>query len=409
MSENLDIAVTICFLLAGLSLIVSTTTEVVSNLVKLRGLMLAGAIEQLLGKSGPISFAEFKAHPLYQAQCPAPPRVWFLTTPLRWLFALWSLLFRTADARRLGWPRVPAYLPAETFATVSVDLMMARAPNAGLGRIADLRTWLATQTPDGFVLIVRSLTHDTGVTLDQLHAKLGAVFDRAMGRVSGWYRRRIWMLNASAGLMLAFALNADLWSIHAILRRQKAATEHTADAIRHYVSANPSPKTGATAPTRPPANELKSEVPKDAAGNIVAPGADILNSIAKEGSAQAPATPTPSSASAAKPSPNSGSDTGSGQPGKANIDTALLAQTSVAWLAIWSDNLLPLGWADESSPAELRLKEALALHDCRWWFRKFGRLIVTMLLLGLGAPFWFDLLARFVAVRGSEPPKAAKT
>jgi hypothetical protein len=59
---------------------------------------------------------------------------------------------------------------------------------------------------------------------------------------------------------------------------------------------------------------------------------------------------------------------------------------------------LPLSWApaDEKIPVDLT-----------GWFYKIAGLLITALLVSLGAPFWFDLLTRFVSLRssGKAPPK----
>jgi hypothetical protein len=58
------------------------------------------------------------------------------------------------------------------------------------------------------------------------------------------------------------------------------------------------------------------------------------------------------------------------------------------------DFKLPLGYGDSSLKAELDLA-----HVAGW--------LLTALLVMLGAPFWFDLLTRLVALRGGHRPKPA--
>jgi hypothetical protein len=54
---------------------------------------------------------------------------------------------------------------------------------------------------------------------------------------------------------------------------------------------------------------------------------------------------------------------------------------------------LPLGWH--------------AWPDGSWqWFWKIVGLFLSALAVSLGAPFWFDLLSKFVSIRGSGPPPA---
>lgn len=62
---------------------------------------------------------------------------------------------------------------------------------------------------------------------------------------------------------------------------------------------------------------------------------------------------------------------------------------------------LPLSWApaDEKIPVDLT-----------GWFYKITGLLITALLVSLGAPFWFDLLTQFVSLRssGKAPPKTSE-
>jgi hypothetical protein len=61
---------------------------------------------------------------------------------------------------------------------------------------------------------------------------------------------------------------------------------------------------------------------------------------------------------------------------------------------------LPLGW-DKTSVQ-------LVPQDAASWFLKVVGWILTAIAVSLGAPFWFDLLNKFISVRGSMKPKEAK-
>lgn len=62
---------------------------------------------------------------------------------------------------------------------------------------------------------------------------------------------------------------------------------------------------------------------------------------------------------------------------------------------------LPLSWA----PADKKIPV-----DLTGWFYKIAGLLITALLVSLGAPFWFDLLTRFVGLRssGKAPPTTSE-
>lgn len=58
---------------------------------------------------------------------------------------------------------------------------------------------------------------------------------------------------------------------------------------------------------------------------------------------------------------------------------------------------LPLGW-DRTNP------ELFPQNRNSWLLKILGWLL-TAVAVSLGAPFWFDLLNKFISVRGSTKPK----
>lgn len=56
---------------------------------------------------------------------------------------------------------------------------------------------------------------------------------------------------------------------------------------------------------------------------------------------------------------------------------------------------IPLGWSKENYP-----KDCLCKDFWSWVFKIFG-ILLTAIALSLGAPFWFDLLNKFVNLRGN--------
>jgi hypothetical protein len=63
---------------------------------------------------------------------------------------------------------------------------------------------------------------------------------------------------------------------------------------------------------------------------------------------------------------------------------------------------LPLGWKRQLPTIQALPGGGAALW---WWITKIGGLLLTALAASLGAPFWFDLLNRFVSIRSvGKPP-----
>jgi hypothetical protein len=86
----------------------------------------------------------------------------------------------------------------------------------------------------------------------------------------------------------------------------------------------------------------------------------------------------------------------SGLPANQTVTSAASAVTQVAELNV------PLGWVSPSRPGDPRD----APTDVGGWLTKILGLLVTSVALSLGAPFWFDLLKSFVAIRTSGPSPA---
>jgi hypothetical protein len=63
---------------------------------------------------------------------------------------------------------------------------------------------------------------------------------------------------------------------------------------------------------------------------------------------------------------------------------------------------LPLGW-NKGNP--LSIPDKTKPDKCVSWFLKIIGWLITTVAISLGAPFWFDLLNKFIAVRSSIKPK----
>ena len=70
---------------------------------------------------------------------------------------------------------------------------------------------------------------------------------------------------------------------------------------------------------------------------------------------------------------------------------------------------LPLGWTlTPNDPRRIPL-EYSGWDFSGWLFFKFLGLLVSAFAVSLGAPFWFDLLSKFVNIRGAGvPPEKPK-
>lgn len=311
-SEVLDIAIGLVFVYFLLSLLALTVAELIARITALRSATLYNAIRNLLtdptlGDSDLLD--EFWKHPLI------------------------ATLTRKDAGHGLGvGGHKPSYVPANLFVLAILDAIGSQTrPGVTMESHGDVRSALQALTGREAQL-GRLFLSIIGVNgdIEQAQKDLEKWFDDYMERVSGWYKRKIQIINLVLGLVLAVLLNADSIAIFNALSVNPDLRTAVVEVAKEYVAANPAPIPTPTTPV--PGEEV----------DLVEPVARILR----------------------------------------------LEQTLM-------DLNIPITWANAEVPGDLSA-----------WFSKLLGLLVTALLVSLGAPFWFDLLNRFVNLRstGKAPP-----
>lgn len=177
-------------------------------------------------------------------------------------------------------------------------------------------------------------------------------YNTSMDRVSGWYKRRAHIFIMIIGLFVAVWLNADSVAIVRALSTDKSLRELTVTEAIKY------------------ANETASPSPPPA-------GSDSAKATGKPGTSC--------------PMPACDSDKNSPE---------CKLQKSKCQL---KELGLPLGW---NSPDDPRRQTPKSWDDVwnqlRWHLLGW---LITALAISLGAPFWFDLLNKFIVVRSTVKPK----
>jgi hypothetical protein len=172
-SGAIDVAIGLAFIFALLSLICSSVTELVSQLLGWRAQTLELAIRNLITDQA--TRDAFYRHPLIQSLGKARP-----------------------DGER----EQPSYLPARLFALVLLDVL---APAQ-----KDLEAPPQEQAVAGQLRrALRTLTATTDADLEASRKRIEVWFDDVMDRASGWYKRKVqWVLLAIA-LVATGVANAD--------------------------------------------------------------------------------------------------------------------------------------------------------------------------------------------------------
>ena len=362
--KTIDVGIGMVLMFLFVSVICSAMREIGELAVKTRASSLAAALGEMLDDAGsPSRLASFYEHPLIAALYKGD----YDDAVVGWLRS-WVPFF--------GRNKLPSYIPAANFAQAVFQLARAdgqaannMTANATLA-IGDLRNWVATGPTDKLKLAVQSALDSANGDLHAAQLALEKWYDSAMERVAGAYKGRtqVWLL--IIGFAVAAAMNID-----AVTVMQRLSTD---DQLRDAVTA----QAGATlaACEKDPA---KCALPAPAATASPAAGG------------AAPAAP------AAKSPPGI----------TVQIDTIKAGNAQMAEIG-W-----PIGWGNGwpepqfSMLAETPGQQPSAVYRAmgvwqrvEWWLAIVGGWLITAIGVTFGAPFWFDLLNRFMVVRSTVKP-----
>ena len=224
---------------------------------------------------------------------------------------------------------------------------------------ANLRAMLE-RLPDGDVKRTLLLLCDEAQgDIAAFKLKVEAWFDASMNRVSGWYKRRTAWVNCGLGLVMAVALNVDALLVLERLTTDPSLRKELVTEAETYSTAQKTKDT-ASAPTGAAAEAAM----KAAQANFQAVRKQLDSLGLPIGWARPSADPRVEAEGRVRPSL-----------------LGLFTCDGKAWSVLWS---------------------VLRLHALGW--------LLTGLAASLGAPFWFDLLDKFMNIRnsGKHPDKDKK-
>jgi hypothetical protein len=256
-----------------------------------------------------------------------------------------------------------AHIEPDTFAAVLVQELLpdlARRPASGRADLVEVRRDLAAAAgiPRAFRATLLSLADQAQVRprLDPLEAfqrEIAALFERSMQRASGVYKRHVQGFCFLAGLLAAIALNLNSLQLAQALHRSNSLREPLANSAAEIVRAR---SVAAAAP---------AGLPASASG--LSPDQETLVRLLSEDLPIEPLvllSPTPTFA-ASLSAPDSLPPCRGGRSGGSGACPARRG---------------------------LRLDGARLLQAIPGW-------LVSALAISMGAPFWFEVLARLVNVR----------
>jgi hypothetical protein len=267
--------------------------------------------------------------------------------PLDWLRVLLRRLIGITPAKELtvvtNQLLLPAYIPSRTFALAMID-MLNKNKQVGVDVMIDIRQYLAAHHAEfqdnKATEALLALATDAQGDLKKFQHNLESWYNSAMDRASGWYKKYTQSILLVTGLLLAMIFNVDSIRVVRVLWFDRDARQGMVDAASQYMKDHPNP------PAKPGVADPSFNV------------GDLENRL--NGTAQ-------------------------------------------QFRAVANSSLLPVGWGRTFRDGWFYFWDNKAVAS--WHIIElFPGWMVTALAVSLGAPFWFDLLNKFMVVRGTVKP-----
>lgn len=400
-SEFLDLGVAMALLFLFVSLICTALREVIEGVFKYRAENLHHALQEILNDN---SFSglvrQIYTHP-----------------------SVYALYFGVYPSTKTGlwWGNLPSYIPAASFSSALLDIIVRgdpdppqpatppanpAAPDHTAITVADVQAAVARLDNPKLkraLLVAFDFAKDD---LPTARANLEAWYNAAMDRVSGAYKRQTQLILFLIGFLAAMLLNIDAITIVERLSQNKAlreavvtaapAAQNLAGAVaKPLVSADgPTPASTGTTPPAPvaaaPSHTQPPATPASAALALRANMESVGLPVGwDEWFQPSPPTAKPVQAGAqAKPASKAAS------PGWRQAGWFPTPQSRVVQCAS-----LPKGRAD-----------CVRYPGAYYYLSPYGAILmvlgwlITAFAITLGAPFWFDVLNKFMVVRSTVKP-----
>ena len=365
--DTLDVAIGLVFVYLMVSFVCSAAVELVEVFLKNRPKKLLEGITELLRRD------ESFVQKIYE-------------DPL--VNALFKGTYGEAKPKRL-----PSYIPARNFALALLNQLPSGKGNTAWERLNDAVDQLGVVDAKAPAAVQATKAHVHKVLKSALLTAQGDVdkalkgiedwYNSSMDRVSGWFKRRTQFILLGFGVFCAIVYNVDTIYIVKRLMTDKAlraavvasagATVNESTAAETTgAPATDTAKAGGTT-TAKPAETKKAPTPPSSATSTSTTGTT--------------ATTDTSTTAPPKPAENENAGAKGVAAAKDRLTTAL-------------DHLknqgLPIGWPSTEFDAN-EVCPAIKQHALGW--------LLTAIAVSFGAPFWFDVLNKFMVVRSTVKPK----
>ena len=370
-SSILDVAIGMAFIYLLLSLIASTVQEAIASVLQLRPANLEHGIRSLFSGGtlvdGKLFIDRLYRHGLImglyrdKTDSTGIPVIMSKTQVLEQKVESWRERMRRWLQVHPSIPipgvtdpfLLPAYIPGRTFSIALLDILKVESQKSSLS-VEDYLKSLCTAS-DGappaascaaaeamLSLLRDAFDNDSRVPpLEKFRCHLENWYNDAMDRASGWYKKYTQNVLLCIGLILAIVFNVDSITVGKKLWFDKDARSGLINAAGSYVGTH-------TSPPKVPAQPGETTLTRDELVTQMKTTVQAFNDVSE-------------------------------------------------------DYLLPVGWH-----APVKWYHYNLLHPESWsplrMLAQTAGWCITALALSLGAPFWFDLLNKFMVVRSTVKP-----
>lgn len=337
MPPILDVAIGVVFVFLLFSLVVSALNEVILSYLDKRAAFLREGISELFRDSTPKE--------------KQPPNT--ITVDRFFQHGMIAVLSRGrygTSGNKTVTTGVPSYIPGKSFVLALLGLVTdGKNPTS----ISDLRATIEGIGNVELKQTLLALYDDARGNLDHFKANIENWFNESMDRVGGWYKRyaQQWLLALSLGL--AIVCNVDSVRIIRALSLDKNLRESMVRQAEAYVKDSDAPAKATGAPGAASASSEPSEKIAKFKAALVELGGTGVPMGWSDGPSQ-------------------------------TLVGSLPKLRNCFSFTFWKENLFTT-----------KTSRAFAL-----WFTAIMGWAITGLAASLGAPFWFDLLNRFIDIRG---------
>ena len=431
-SAIIDVAIGMVFVYLLLSLMCSAANELVELWLKNRATDLERGLRELLkDPTGTGLVKKVYDHPLISG-----------------LFeGTYDPAALSKVKRALGRVKLPSYIPAQAFALALMDTVLPAQDKTASGTAASMPPPGATASSTSGLQSLRdnvaklgnpavekallSLIDAADNDVTTARENIEKWFNASMDRVSGWYKRRAQAFILILSVLVTVGVNADSVLIAKRLSADKALRDSLVSAAQDYAKVNAeSAKSTAEpkpSPTIQPAKVSEDEKTRSPSGSTAESGAGSADGSSTTNSNDNTRSPskTPGTNANNDVAANTNNDAGENSRKKAgdeapkdhgekndNIDCSRAPNSpqcnfekSLGQIKSLS---LPIGW---DSGIEGQQWPGLHAWEGKFWsgwtnqFRThFLGWLLTVLAISLGAPFWFDMLNKFIVIRSTIKP-----